>query len=215
LVADCLRKHGDFTDEAIDRACNVEARMHHRIWRDEHRTLGAAERLDSILVQFGVTVAEDERCEMARCFEEGLFERPPIPVAGARDIISHFAGRYRLGVISDVGFSPGRVLREMLRRHRLLDAFDSLLFSDEVGRSKPHVELFTRTARTLEASTSDMAHVGDIEFTDIIGAKQAGCYAIRFTGVTPMAEGETTAADRVITKLDELANMIEVLGRPE
>ena len=46
-----------------------------------------------------------------------------------------------------------------------------------------------------------MVHVGDLERTDIVGAKKAGYYAIRFIGATPMDEDESTIADAVTANL--------------
>jgi putative hydrolase of the HAD superfamily len=90
--------------------------------------------------------------------------------------------------------------------------FDSLIFSDEAGCSKPHREVFRRTAACLGADPHEIVHIGDLEFTDIIGAKQAGCRAIRFTKVTPMGEGETTIADCVADDWSDVPRLIESLN---
>jgi putative hydrolase of the HAD superfamily len=148
---------------------------------------------------------------MVKAVEEGILERPPVLVEGVRSALEQLTGRYRLGIISDVGFSPGRVLKQILAQNDLLDAFDSLVFSDEAGRSKPHRRVFETTAEQLAAAPDEIAHIGDLEFTDIVGAKQAGYHAIRFTGVTPMREGETTAADFVIDDYAALPRLLENL----
>jgi putative hydrolase of the HAD superfamily len=145
-------------------------------------------------------------------FEEGILEHPPVLIRGAREALRSLAGRYRLGIISDVGFSPGRVLKQVLADNELLDVFDSLVFSDEAGCAKPHIEVFQRTARSLSADPGAMVHIGDLERTDIIGAKQAGFKAIRFTGVTPMEEDETTIADFVTDDLTDVPKLVELLG---
>jgi putative hydrolase of the HAD superfamily len=191
----------------LEEACHVEAEAHHKIWHDEHRTLAAAERVGRILTHLDISLPDDALAELVLCFEEGLLEHPPLLVAGARDTLDRLSERYRLGIISDVGFSPGRVLKYVLEQNRL-DKFDSLIFSDEAGRAKPHIEVFECTARALEAEPHEMVHVGDLERTDIVGAKQAGYYAIRFTGVTPMEEDETTIADFVTADLTEVPRLV-------
>jgi FMN phosphatase YigB (HAD superfamily) len=80
------------------------------------------------------------------------------------------------------------------------------------ARAKPHIEVFERTARSLSAEPGAMVHVGDLERTDIIGAKQAGYRAIRFVGVTPMEEDETTIADFVTDDLTDIPRLVEMLG---
>lgn len=211
LLREVLCGRGEFTDSEVDRACSLEAESHHRIWRDQHCTLVTARRVETILAHLGATLPIGIAAGVVTQFEEGLLKRPPVLIAGAAEILEQLAERYRLGIISDVGFSPGRVLRKVLEGAGILDLFDSLVFSDEAGRSKPHVELFERTARTLQALPEEIVHIGDLEHTDIVGAKGAGYYAIRFTGATPMEEDETTIADRVTSDLRDLPRLIGAL----
>lgn len=211
LLEAALRDCGNVSGAQLEAACHRESQTHEAIWRGEHRTLATAERLGRILTQLEACVPDDVMAETVRAVEEGILEHPPILVDGARAAVERLAGRYRLGIISDVGFSPGRILKRVLADNDLLDAFDSLVFSDEAGRSKPHREVFEKTAARLAAAPAEMAHIGDLEFTDIIGAKQAGYTAIRFTGVTPMQDGETTVADFVIDDYSELPRLIDAL----
>jgi putative hydrolase of the HAD superfamily len=211
LLAEMFPQHGSRLETELARACSIEAESHHRIWQDEHRTLPTAERVSTILDHLDVAVSEPVLATIVARFEEGILEHPPVLIGGAREALSSLAQRYRLGIISDVGFSPGRVLKQVLADNDLLDAFDSLVFSDEAGRAKPHIEVFQRTARSLSAEPGAMVHVGDLERTDIIGAKQAGYRAIRFTGITPMEEGETTIADFVTDDLTDIPRLVGML----
>ncbi|MFL6214514.1 MAG: HAD family hydrolase [Blastocatellia bacterium] len=209
LLEEALRDCGTFTIAQVEAACLAEIESHDRIWRSEHRTLSAAERMGRVLAHLEACLPDDAMAAMVSAVEEGILEHPPVMVEGARAAIDQLAGRYRLGIISDVGFSPGRILKQVLADNDILDAFDSLVFSDEAGRSKPHRHVFEKTAEQLAAAPDEMAHIGDLEFTDIVGAKRAGYTAIRFTGVTPMREGETTTADFVIADYAALPDVIE------
>jgi HAD superfamily hydrolase (TIGR01549 family) len=211
LLAEMFPQHGPRLETDLASACLIEAENHHRVWQEEHRTLPAAERVSTILNHLEVPVSEPVLATIVTRFEEGILEHPPVLIAGAREALSSLAQRYRLGIISDVGFSPGRVLKQVLADNDLLDVFDSLVFSDEAGRAKPHIEVFERTAQSLSAEPGEMVHVGDLERTDIIGAKQAGYRAIRFVGVTPMEEGETTIADFVTDDLTDVPRLVEML----
>lgn len=208
ILAEALSPYGDFTSEQIELAFLLEAKSHHKIWTEEHRTPTAAERLDSLLGLLGVKLDEGKRRELVAAFEEGILELPPVPVEGALEALERLAGRCRLGIISDIGFSPGRVLRQVLRRAGMIEFFDSLIFSDEVGRSKPHIEVFRRSAAELAAEPPEILHIGDLEHTDIVGAKRAGWRAIRFVGITPIKDGEATLADKVTSRLAEIPELI-------
>jgi HAD superfamily hydrolase (TIGR01549 family) len=212
LLANALLSYRNFADAELERACVVEAESHFMIWQDQHRTSLASERVGRILSHLEVCLPDESLSELVVSFEELLLEHPPILIGGAREALTQLSERYRLGIISDVGFSPGRVLKQVLAAHDLLHLFDSLVFSDEAGRAKPHLEVFKRTARSLSVEPGEMVHVGDLERTDIIGAKQAGHGAIRFTGITSMEEGETTIADFVTDDLTDVPSLVGMLG---
>jgi putative hydrolase of the HAD superfamily len=209
LLAAAVRECGPFSDDQIDSACRAEAEAHYVIWRSEHRTLNAGQRLSTILEMLHAHLPSERVDELATAYEEGILERPPVLVDGAGAALEEFSGKYKLGIISDVGFSPGRVLRRILADSGILPAFDSLVFSDEAGCSKPHLEVFKQTAARLGAEPERITHIGDLEHTDIVGAKAAGYRAIRFVGVTPLGDGETTVADRLAARWREVPKMVE------
>lgn len=212
LLSEAVLSCRNVAHAELEHACHLEAETHNSIWREEHRTLAASERVVNILERLDVSLSDTAVASLVSGFEEGILEHPPIPVDGARETLEALSRRYRLGIISDVGFSPGRVLKRVLADHDLLDFFDSLVFSDEAGRAKPHIEVFERTARALRVEPDEIVHIGDLEYTDIVGAKRAGYHAIRFTGVTPMEAAETTTADFVTDDLRDVARLIEMLG---
>lgn len=212
LLAEAVAGCRDVAHAELEHACRLESEAHNSIWREEHRTLAASERVVKILAQLDVSIPDTALAGLVASVEEGILEHPPVLIDGAREALETLSRRYRLGIISDVGFSPGRMLKRVLADHGLLDLFDSLVFSDEAGRAKPHIEVFECTARALLAKPEEIVHIGDLEYTDIVGAKRAGYHAIRFTGVTPMEAAEPTTADFVTDDLREVARLIEMLG---
>jgi FMN phosphatase YigB (HAD superfamily) len=212
LLSDALRSLGVFSDETLEQAFALESESHSRTWREEHRTVPTAERVGQILMHLQVSLPPDIMSGLVNAYEEGILEHPPVVIPGVRESLARLGDRFRLGIISDVGYSPGRILKEVLRREGLIGIFDSLVFSDEAGRSKPNLELFERTAGSLGARPSEIVHIGDLEHTDIVGAKEAGCYAIRFTGATPMSEDELTIADAVTADFRRIPEIIDALN---
>lgn len=212
LLVEALRTCGNYTDEQVTRAFALESESHNQIWRREHRTLSTGERVRRMLAHLEACLPDKAITDLTRAYEEGILERPPVLIDGARAAVEQLSARYRLGVISDVGFSPGRMLKQMLAENGLLERFDSLVFSDEAGYSKPHREVFRRTAAQLGADPHEIVHIGDLEFTDIIGAKQVGCHAIRYVGVTPMSDGESTIADCVTDDWSDVPRLVESLN---
>jgi putative hydrolase of the HAD superfamily len=215
ILMEMFPEHHARLETDLAGACKTESESHHRIWEQEHRTLPAVERVSTILNHLEFTITEPALTTIVTRWEEGILDHPPVVIEGARETLEELSKHYRLGIISDVGFSPGRVLKRILADNDLVDYFDSLIFSDEAGRAKPHIEVFQRAADSLSATPDTMVHIGDLERTDVTGAKQAGFRAIRFVGITPMEEGETTIADCIATKLTDIPALIAGFDRDD
>jgi FMN phosphatase YigB (HAD superfamily) len=114
---------------------------------------------------------------------------------------------YRLAVICNTGMAGGRVLREVLRRHGLLDYFEVTVFSNEFGVAKPHPSIFEHTLSALGGIEPAQAlHVGDLEELDVEGARRAGVHSARYV---PDANGPIqTDADFVVTDWREFARQV-------
>ena len=88
-----------------------------------------------------------------------------------------------LGIVCDVGFSGGELLRELLDREGLLGYFSGWAFSDEVGHYKPAPQIFEAALAVLGAQPGEAVHVGDLRRTDVAGAKAIGMGAVRYRGL--------------------------------
>jgi FMN phosphatase YigB (HAD superfamily) len=114
---------------------------------------------------------------------------------------------YHLGVICNTGMAGGRVLREVLRRHGLLDFFEVTVFSNEFGVAKPHPSIFEHTLAALGGILpSEALHVGDLEELDVEGARRAGVFSARYL---PESDGNVqTDADFVVTDWREFGQQV-------
>jgi len=122
----------------------------------------------------------------------------------------------RIGIVCDVGFSGGELLRELLAEEGLLGHFSGWSFSDEVGRYKPAPQIFEAALEMLGAQPGEALHVGDLRRTDVVGASALGMRTVRYRGMNP--EGDTEAgaeADFVIGSHLELLDVIADLDQNE
>jgi FMN phosphatase YigB (HAD superfamily) len=115
----------------------------------------------------------------------------------------------RLGIICDVGFTGGELLREFLDREGLLGHFSGWAFSDEVGHYKPSPQTFEAALAALGAQPDEAAHVGDLRRTDIAGASALGMRTVRYRALhdDPEIDGGVEA-DFVIDNHRELPDLI-------
>ena len=118
----------------------------------------------------------------------------------------------RVGIICDIGLTPSLVVRQLLARHMLLELFDDMAFSDDVGVYKPDPAIFTQALAGLgETDFSRGAHIGDRRRTDVAGALAVGMTAVRYNAIFDDLAPDTPEADVVI---DNLARLPEALGVP-
>ncbi|HXS33363.1 MAG TPA: HAD family hydrolase [Solirubrobacterales bacterium] len=89
----------------------------------------------------------------------------------------------RLGIVCDVGFTGGELLRGFLDREGLLEYFSGWAFSDEVGHYKPSPQIFEAALDVLGARPADAVHVGDLRRTDVAGARAIGMTTVRYRGL--------------------------------
>lgn len=89
----------------------------------------------------------------------------------------------KLILISNTGRTPGRVIRKVLTRYKLLSFFDYLVFSDEVSLSKPNPKIFQHALSALNLNPNECVHIGDILRLDVWGPEHIGMKAALYTGL--------------------------------
>jgi putative hydrolase of the HAD superfamily len=168
--------------------------------------------LDEVLAFLDADLPDGERGALRQPIEEVLLGdgEGPVLLPGVTDVVPRLASKYRLGLISDVGLTPGRVLRTFLRRDGLLPLFRALTFSDETGVTKPVPAVFRRTLAVLDAPPGRAAHIGDLPETDLAGARAAGMRAILFLGASRREDG-IARADAWFEDYAELETLLERL----
>lgn len=183
LVKKFIEKQSPVSGEVVETAYQVIDTAFRHVWYQQNTTWTVQERLSILLKGLGIKLPEKEFSELIRLHEEmELFIQPDL-APGIADALAEIHGKYRLGVISDTIFSPGRVLRKILQEYDLLKYFDSLIFSDEVGCAKPTASVFKVAAHELQVELSEVAHVGDREEKDIAGPQALGAKAVLTTVV--------------------------------
>ncbi|GAC1375448.1 MAG: HAD family hydrolase [Polyangiales bacterium] len=89
--------------------------------------------------------------------------------------------------------SEGRAA-ELLEEVGLARHFRAILDSGRTGFAKPDRRMFEQAAASLGVDADSMVHVGDSESADVVGAVDAGAFAIRFDAFVPGAATRPTAA---------------------
>src|SRR5438477_6896635 len=167
--------------------------------RETLRDVGPPGRWAALATELGIPDGLIPYAVVEHAYEDITLEPLPDPMPHVVVALEAMqAAGYRLGVICNTGMAGGRVLREVLRRHGLLDFFEVTVFSNEFGVAKPHPSIFEHTLVALgEIPPSQALHVGDLEELDVEGARRAGVFSARYV---PDANGRVqTDADFVVT----------------
>lgn len=183
----------DITSTDVKQAHAHASARFDEIWLGQSRTPGSYELVGFTLEYLRLSVSEQQQRDIAHIYEESLLDGPPELAPGVAEAVSKLAQQYKLGIISDTMFSPGRVLKAFLDERGLGQHFSAFAFSDEVGVSKPHPKMFEKILHETGTGTPGSWHIGDIQQTDIKGAQGFGIKGILYTGLSDAHKAGTTA----------------------
>jgi putative hydrolase of the HAD superfamily len=142
-----------------------------------YRHIETWEIVDRVLESVGY-YSEEAQNELVQMYEEAIICDPPVLKEGVFEALEFVRDRYKVGLISVTGVSPGRIIRGILRDLEILDYFDVMTFSDEVKYVKPNPRLFKACLGKLGVKPKKTIHVGDSFKSDIVGAIDSGMRTI-------------------------------------
>jgi len=155
-----------------------------------------------------ITIKEEWIDKLSSAYVSAFFDVPPYLNPDAVRVLQWLKDQKKLiGVICNVGLTPGFGLRRFLAREGVAKYFDLTLFSDEVGIRKPNCKIFQTAAQKLQVKPHESVHIGDNLKNDIWGAKNAGFKAIYLStdvGRDRIAEADPTSLVSVSRKLGNL-----------
>jgi putative hydrolase of the HAD superfamily len=209
LMEDITGHHPDISAGRVAEAFDYANERFRHFWKHEYITPTVAERLQAAYDFLGIPLTPGFD-PIVREVEEMEVHIPPDFAPGVHQALAALAHHYQLGIISDTIHTPGRGLRQLLAGQNLLHLFSFLVFSDEVGASKPAPMVFARAAEGLGVPPAAIVHVGDRESNDVAGPLAVGMRAVLYTGVIDR-DSAHTQADAVCRHYAELPGIIEGL----
>ena len=201
------RHHPSIEASQVAAAFQAAHSVYLRQW-ESRKSFPMHSHFHELLRNLDLQIPREDVVSVVDFFESVLLDHPPVPVSGAIDAVHQAAARLKVGLISDTGYTPGRTLRRIMEKHHLLDSFSAFSFSNETGLLKPNREAFLKILEELKTQPEEAVHIGDLEETDIAGAKEAGMKAIKFIGANPSSTRDSIA-DAVIEDWKELPRALE------
>jgi len=155
---------------------------HQRAW---HRRVVFAgpEMTRHALQTLDVTLSAAREAELIATLESEILGQEIVAIDGARELLATLrAAGVRTALICDTGFTPGRVMRQLLASVGLLEHLEAQVFSDEIRVPKPHPRAFESALSALHVPATGAVHIGDLRRSDVAGARAAGMHTVRFRG---------------------------------
>jgi len=144
----------------------------------EFRHIYTVDRILNVLKEIKTEISKADLEHLRQDFESMMLQDPPQLKEGVKKTLEELVSSYQIGLISNTGVTPGRILSKVLDGHDILDFFDVTVFSDESGFFKPHPKMFKMPLKKLKCKAQNAIHVGDILETDIKGANDYKMYSI-------------------------------------
>lgn len=169
-------------------------REHQRAW---HRRIsfGSHEMTEQVLLALDVDMPANRKAALIAELEDEILTHHVVAIDGSRELLAALrASGVRTALICDTGFSPGRVVRQLLDRVGLLEHLEVQIFSDEVRAPKPHERPFRAALEGLGVAARGAVHVGDLRRSDVAGARAAGMGSVRFRGRNDDVDDATSTA---------------------
>jgi putative hydrolase of the HAD superfamily len=211
VAAACEAGSAEVEAELIAKSLEEVGLSWERAWA-EGRHLDPREGAEALVRALGVEGAAREM--VAEAFLGAGREVDLELAPGIGDCLGALRERgLRLGIVCDVGFTGGELLRGLLEGEGLLGHFSGWAFSDEVGHYKPASQIFEAALGMLGVEPAAAMHVGDLRRTDVAGATALGMRTARYRGLNDDPEdGTGVEAEFVLDSHSELLDVIERLG---
>ena len=216
-------KHPEIAYQQAVQAYQHANQNFQHVWHEEQHTPGIAARMYDAYQFLGLRPGPGRFAQLMREVDDLIREIETMEVRiqpdftpGVHAALDELSLYYRLGIISDTIHTTGRGLRYLLQRQDLLRYFSHMLFSDEIGASKPEPRVFRQAALGLRAPPNQIVHIGDRESNDIVGPLSIGMNAILFTGVKDRGSASTraNAVCRTYAALPDIVRRLSVTLKP-
>ncbi len=139
-----------------------------------------------------------------------------LPMPGVYDVLDSLQrSGYRLGLISNAGDEED--VQRLIDQAHLRRYLDPILVSAGVGLRKPNPAIFRLVLQAWHLPPEQVAMVGDMLATDILGAQNAGLHQIWLTAQADNPSNhdhaQTISPEAAASSLAELPGLIPRLGR--
>lgn len=175
---------------------------------EENDHIYTEERITKMLNILNIHLTKPDTGLIKNIFEEIMLNDPPPLKKGVKKTLEELSLDYQIGLISNTGVTPGRIIIRTFQEYDILQYFHVKIFSDEIGYYKPHPILFKSALREFKCIPQNAIHIGDKLETDVKGAKDCNMLTIWFNE-SNSPKLDTIKPDYEIHEIPEVLQIIK------
>lgn len=164
--------------------------------------------LHDLLIVLGINPSTVDMERLERLYQWGPIHGVR-PFRDASSVLEALrAARLQLGLLTNAA-QPMWMRDIELNAYGLTDAFDFRITAGDIGKLKPHPDVFKFVLEALNTSAEEAVYVGDRPHDDVIGAQSAGMRAILVRRIsTIMIDGVKPNA--IVNNLREIQDVFDL-----
>jgi FMN phosphatase YigB (HAD superfamily) len=171
--------NGCWSMESSRAAFYQEAQEFTQILKTQLVTVSASQRIRNLCNAAGIVLSESAFGDLEKSVESSIFHPVPQLVKGADSFLARVRSTGRkVGIVCNTGWFSSRAITNVLKYYQLDKKIQFAVYSDQVGSAKPSSKIFEAARDISGCAASETVHVGDNLRNDIMGAINAGQYAI-------------------------------------
>ncbi|MFW9873236.1 MAG: HAD family hydrolase [Candidatus Thorarchaeota archaeon] len=178
----------------------------------EFRHIYTIDRILNVLKEIKIEISKVNLDLLRQEFESMMLQDPPHLKEGVKKTLEFLSQYYYIGLISNTGVTPGKILNRVLEEYNILQYFDSTVYSDETGLFKPHPKMFKISLEKFKCKPQNAIHIGDLLETDIKGAKD---FKMKTIWINDMNSQKSTEIfpDYEIKQISEVIQIVRNLNQ--
>ena len=191
----------------IEDFCEVYKPINTKYWEDYSKGIKSKKevKLGRLFDTFSSLNIETDDSFLQKFAHDYLqyLKEESLLMEGSLEILHYLKDKYKLHILTN-GFME--IQEAKIKNAGISDFFENIISSEEVGKQKPHPEVFKYALKKANAFAHKSIMIGDNFKSDILGARNVGMHVIHFD-----IYNTNEVDNKIIPKVDKLLKIKEIL----
>ena len=142
--------------------------------------------------------------------QEGERDREIKTLKYASEVLDQLKSKFKLAIITNVEQTTSfKDVENVLKKAKILDFFDVILVSSEIGVNKPNERIFQIALEKLDVKPEEAIMIGNTISTDVFGGNRIGMKTVLLQPDKEYERSEWEKPNHTIHSLKELLNLLK------